>query len=219
MLRAVPVIGSSLEHFLFGPASELRLRRLDRTLKEVAEELRARGASPRVDTEEFARLLEGVLPRLSRATNEDVRMRLRDLLLNATALPAASPRWEEAELARQLIEEIDGPGLAIVAALGRCPDASRADWSARPVPQVSLVSRPVPQIVTGELDWDNLPSPTNPLGYEWAVVEEWAHRLRERRVILYHSGDARGGFGGIMLSHLGLLLVRWSLADSALSAT
>ena len=93
MLRAVPVIGSSLEHFLFGPASELRLRRLDRTLKEVAEELRARGASPRVDTEEFARLLEGVLPRLSRATNEDVRMRLRDLLLNATALPAASPRW------------------------------------------------------------------------------------------------------------------------------
>jgi len=176
-------------------------------------QVKAIGASPAVNSEEFVGLLEDLLPKIARATNEDVRQRFRDLLLNAATLPAGSPEWQGAELAGELLGEIDAPGLAILAALGRCPEAAKIDFAKSPVPNVSLVSSPVPQLVLGDFDYANPGEVQFAIGYDWSVVEEWTHRLREKRLLHYHSSHARGGFGNIYLSTLGQFLVRWALAD------
>jgi hypothetical protein len=213
ILKGVPYIGEMLRQFIFGPGAERRMRRIERTLAEIGERLQATDALPTVNSEEFVGLLEESLPKIARATSEDVRERFRDLLLNAATLPAGSPEWQGAELAGELLGEIDAPGLAILAALGRCPEAARVDFAKSPVPNVSLVSRPVPQVVLGDFDYANPGEVRFAIGYDWSVVEEWTHRLREKRLLHYHSSDGRGGFGNIYLSTLGQLLVRWALAD------
>jgi hypothetical protein len=60
-----------------------------------------------------------------------------------------------------------------------------------------------------------------PLPYTWVVLEEWVRRLREMRLISIgsHAGnpDAPGGegFGGLALTELGGLLVRWTVRAGA----
>ncbi len=214
VLKSVPYIGPAIEQFIYGPAVELRFRRIEQTLTEVAEALEAGKQTPNVSSEEYASLLESVLPRVGRATNEDVRLRFRDLLLNTAPLGTGSSEWEDASLARTLLEEIDAPGLAVMAALGRCPEANRPETSDHPWPNVSLVSRPFPQLVVGEFDYNHPHEAGTRIAYDWATVEEWVHRLREKRLLGYSSSDARGGFGGMYLNRLGLLLIRWTLTTN-----
>jgi hypothetical protein len=86
-LLAIPFVGPSLAHFLSAPLTELRWKRVEATLREVAEMLGSKNANSMVN-EEFANLLENVLPDLSRATDEEKRERFRDLL---TMLPSFPP--------------------------------------------------------------------------------------------------------------------------------
>ena len=141
---AVPYIGSSIEHFIFGPLTEIRIQRIEKTLTEVAASLGEKKAKKAVN-EPFTTLLESVIPELSRALNEDKRQRFRDLLTNAAELPEDSKEWEEAQLASTLLKEIGTPGLSILAAIARAED---------PDPIV-LTSQPVSQVFQGEFDYDH----------------------------------------------------------------
>jgi hypothetical protein len=49
----------------------------------------------------------------------------------------------------------------------------------------------------------------------WPVVEEWTHRLREKRLIGFSSTDARGGIGGVFMTELGKMLVEWTIGERA----
>ncbi|HUT58420.1 MAG TPA: hypothetical protein VNA25_11300 [Phycisphaerae bacterium] len=202
-LMAVPFVGSSLEHFIFGPLTELRFRRLEQTLSEVTESLGAEKAQAAVN-ERFATLLESVAPELGRSVSEGKRQRFRDLLINAAELPEESDEWEEAALASKLLQEMETPALAILAGIARCEPSARA----------TLTSQPVSQVVCGEFDYDNPGEPQHVLPYDWVVVEFWARWLRERRIIHYSSHDARGGFGGVAMADLGRFLVKWTMRDA-----
>ncbi len=204
ILKGIPYIGSTLEQFAFGPLEELRMRRIETTLAEVAEALKKCGPDCHVATEEFVNLLEEVLPELSRATNEEKRKCFRDLLTSAAFLDAGEAAWEQAVLARKLLTDLEAPALATIAALANCDAAE----------PVALVSRPKPQLVAeSEFDWDNPVEESWVIGYDWPIVEEWCQRMREMRLITFGSVDARGGFGGIGLTPLGRLLVRWAVGN------
>lgn len=199
-LMAIPYLGSPLAHFVFGPLNELRLKRIERTLGEIAAEL-GNEKSSIVANENFANLLEKVLPDLSRAVEEEKRQRFRDLLLNAAELPEESKGWEEAELAVTLLREIGTPGLAVLVAAANTKGGE----------SLTLTSRPVPQFVRGNFDYDNPGEPQHVLPYQWPVVDYWARWLREKRFVSFSSHDARGGFNGVILSELGAFLVSWVL--------
>jgi hypothetical protein len=195
---AVPYLGSTLAHFIFGPLTELRIKRIEKTLNEITEMVGEEKAKT-VNNEQFTNLLESLIPNLSRAVDEEKRQRFRDLLANAAELPSESSGWNEAHLASTLLSEIETPGLAILAGLDRFTREER----------VTLASLPVPQVFQGEFDYENPGEPQYVLPYEWPVVEYWARWLREKRLITYSSHDARGGFAGVALAELGNFLVKW----------
>ena len=178
LIKSIPVVGGTLDQFYFGRLDKLRWKRLQATLTEIVEILERIEASYSLDNEDFANLLESVIPPLIRSTNEDKRQCLRDLLLNAAQIPAGDPAWDEAKLAANLLDQIDPPGLAILAVIARDEE--------------NRVISPRYQ------DWS----------YQWPVIEEWAFRLRELRVINFNSVDARGGFGGVHLTSLGQMLAK-----------
>jgi len=205
LAKLVPGVGEGLDQLVFGPSEERRQKRVEATLNEIVDRLDSIGARPS-KAEEYVYLLESTLPTIARATNEDVRERFRDLLVNAATLPEGDGKWAEAQLSEQLLSEIDAPGLAILAQLARYKGPSPA----------ALVSKPVCQIVNEkEFDWANLSTGSHLVGYDWIVIEEWARRLREKRLIHIGShNSAKGGFGGISLDELGDLLVRWTVSES-----
>ncbi len=202
MLKGIPILGSSLEQFLFGPLQELRMRRIEATLQEIAAILQQKNIPPSaVETEEFANLLESVAPALSRSTNEDRRQRFRDLLLNAAQTPSGDPSWEEVKLASTLLDAIDAPGLVILAALSKTNPQNRFD----------VVSVPTPQVFEGRFDFDNPPGTHHVLPYEWRLIDEWVSRLREMRLIDTRGGFGRGGHSQVCLTDVGKMLIRWTL--------
>jgi hypothetical protein len=204
LLKGIPYVGGSLEQFVFGPLQERRWRRVERTLAEVALALGPEGAVGMVQ-EQFANLLEALSPSLGRVTDENKRKRFRDLLTNAAKLSADDAKWEEASLAAELLESLEAPALAILAAISRCSDA-RSN-------KLVLTSRPVSQVFEGEFDYDSPGTPQHVLPYEWVVVEYWARMLRDKRLIWYGSHDARGGFGGVGLAPLGDFLTQWVVSE------
>jgi hypothetical protein len=206
LLKGVPYIGASLDQFVFGPLQERRMRRIEATLGEVALALGPDGAMGLVQ-EQFVNLLEAIAPSLSRATDESKRVRFRDLLKNAGELPPQDPKWDEASLAAELLEELDSPALAILAAISRCND-SRSN-------KLTLTSRPVSQVFEGAFNYDEPGTPQHVLPYEWIVVEFWAQALKNRQLIWYSSSDVRGGFGGVGLAPRGEFLIRWTLCEPA----
>ncbi len=199
-LMAVPYLGSSLAHFIFGPLTELRIKRIEKTIDEVATQL-GEEKSLAAANENFANLFETVLPDLSRAVEDEKRQRFRDLLSNAAELPEGSTEWEEAALAAALLRDIGTPGLAILAALSQLDKGETA----------TLTSSPVSQLARGAFDYDNPGEPQQVIPYQWPVVEYWARWLREKQLLTYKSGDARGGFGDVAMTELGAFLVRWVL--------
>jgi hypothetical protein len=205
LAKLLPGGGEGLDQLLFGPSEERRQKRVEATLDEIIARLDSLGANP-AKAEEYVNLLESTLPTIARATNEDVRARFRDLLVNSATLPEGDGRWAEAQLAEQLLSEIDAPGLAILAQVARYNGRRPA----------ALVSKPVCQIVSEkDWDWENALAGAYVIGYAWSVIEEWARRLREQRLVTYAShNSSQGGFGGVALDDLGELLVRWTVSRS-----
>jgi hypothetical protein len=131
-LLAIPVFGSTLEKLLFGSLQELRMKRVEHTLNEVADMLRERNIDPTVENnEEFANFLETALPPLSRATNEDRRQRLRDLIFNVIQLEQCDVRWSEAHYALRMLEKIDEVGLVILAAGAKVSGKAKGEVTIR----------------------------------------------------------------------------------------
>jgi DNA-binding transcriptional ArsR family regulator len=185
-----------------GPLDELRSKRVDAALHEILARLRDLGAEP-TRAEEFANLFEKVLPKLARAASNAVRERFRDLLVNAAQVPTGDHRWGQANLAEQILSELDEPAITILTLLVRANTSSYVD----------IVSAPVPQVVpAGSFQWQSPQLGCHPIGADWPVVEEWLRRLRETRLIIYRSHDGRGAFGEVRLAQLGQLLVDWVLA-------
>jgi hypothetical protein len=204
ILKGIPYLGETLDQFIFGRLDELRFKRFESTLTEIAAMLKESKRDPRVDSEQFVELLEAITPSLVRATRNEKRERFRDLLLNAATLPPDSAEWEKAKLAGQLLAELEAPALAVLASVAHYIGAQPA----------SIVSLPRPQVVNQEsFSWDS-PSPgLLVIDFDWSVVEEWMRRLREKRLIGFQSHDARGGFGGVYLTELGKMLVEWTVGE------
>lgn len=86
ILKGIPYLGESLNQFIFGRLDELRFKRFESTLTEIAERLKESRRDHGVDSEQFINLLEAVAPHLVRAIDDEKRERFRDLLLNAAIL-------------------------------------------------------------------------------------------------------------------------------------
>ena len=67
-------------------------------------------------SEDFGGLMEATGPAIGRTTSEDKRSLLRDLLLNAAALPPSDPEWESARMAGELLSALEPPSLSIIGA-------------------------------------------------------------------------------------------------------
>src|SRR5579885_1318772 len=201
-LQLIPNVGGAIDRLMFGSLDDLRSKRMEDTLKEIGVKLEELGLDHYIDNnEDFGNLLQDVAPPLSRSSNEDRRRRFRDLILNATQIPAGDVRWEEVHFASKLLDSIDAPGLAILAALVRCKHE-----------HVWIFSQPIPYVHDGEVDvakhdWRLVAEPHHGLQYDWTVIEETVWRLKEMRLIGLGSSDARGGFGAVALMSLGKLLV------------
>jgi HNH endonuclease len=109
-----------------------------------------------------------------------------------------------------ILSGLDDPRLAILAALAKVPEASKVDFARHPVPNVNLVSRPAPQVVTGDFDWLNPEERGLRINWPWLILQEAARTLREQGLLHYHTSDARGGCGSIYLFELGQVVVRCS---------
>jgi hypothetical protein len=203
LIKSVPVIGAGLDELIFGAAREIRFKRLEDTLAEIAAAVG--GDAPGLRAEEFAQIVTASLPRIAKATSERSRTMLRDLLVKAAGLEAGDQRWEEASLASDTLANIQPPGLAIIAGIANPPaDQVR-----------SLVSLPVPQVIamrTGEFNWGIPTVRGEPLGFDWPTTEEWFYRLHDMRIVSHQSSDARGGWDDMRLKSLGRLLVDWCLS-------
>ena len=204
ILKGIPYLGETLDGFIFGRLDELRFKRFESTLTEIAERLKESNHVSYVESEQFINLLEAIAPDLVRATMNEKRERFRDLLLNAATLPPNSAEWEKAKLAGQLLSELEAPALAVLASIAHYEGE----------PHASIVSLPRPQVVDQKnFSWDSPSLGPLVIDFDWPVVEEWARRLREKRLIGFSSSDARGGFGGIYLNELGKMLVEWTIGE------
>lgn len=203
ILKGVPYVGASLEHFIFGPLAEARMRRIEVILTNISNSLHEASAANNMCSERFVNLLEEVTPDLSRAVDLEKLGAFQSLLLNAAQLSPEAQEWSEAQFAADLLKRIEAPGLDIIAALARCSIRY----------PLTIASVPRPQVHEGkEFDYETPPDPQHSLHYKWVVIEEWAHRLREMRLVSYQSSDARGGFGGVQFGPLGDFVVRWLIA-------
>jgi len=200
ILKGIPYIGASLEHFIFGPLNELRMRRIESTLKEVAEILNQKNYIAYIDNEYFVNLFETVVPSLSRSINEDRRKHFRNLLLNAAKKPLNNSNWDEAKLASELLDDIDSPGLFILAEICRSKS------------NTVLFDIETNRVVDVGPGADPIKSPRD-LQYAWPMIEEWAKRLKEMNLIEYGRQNSSIGIEGVHLTDLGNLLVRWILSD------
>lgn len=213
IIKGIPYLGGSLEQFIFGPLNELRMRRFEYTLTEIAENLRERNCPIYVENEYFVNLLESIAPSLSRSLNEERRKCFKNLLLNVAQTQLEDSTWEEAKLASHLLDTIDGPGLAILAAIYKHESDAVYLFQESPPNNLNIISD---------------------MQYEWTVIKEWAIRLKEMRIIIYEKAseileDNNPGpdpptkepydeqeIKIVFLTDLGKLLVRWVISDNSL---
>lgn len=208
LLSAIPYIGSALAKFSFGVLTERRIARIERTLSEVAETV-GEDASKSAVNEHFVSLLENISPELSRATDEEKRQRFRDLLTNAAELSENSEEWAAANLAADILKEIDTPGLIILAALARLEEHEKAIIAGNPVPQI-LRGVDEREFVRNGYVYAGETQQTLP--YEWAVIDHWVRQLGQLRLIEKGS-HGRDSYVGARLADLGRYLVKWVLRE------
>jgi hypothetical protein len=113
-----------------------------------------------------------------------------------------------------ILEKLDDPSLSILAALASVSEASTVDFSRDPVPNVNLVSLPIPQVVTGDFDWHNPRERGVKLNWPWLILQEAVLALRDQHLLHFHTSHARGGYGNIYLSQLGQTVTRSSAFPS-----
>lgn len=214
LLLGAPAVGASLERLVFGPFQELRMKRIDQTVAEIAAALRDRGEPNGASKEEFAEFFDRVGPSIVRETTETKRRWFRDLLLNVALTPSGDPAMEEARLAIGLIEQINPPGLEIIARLNTPDHSGKINVLVLDEP-ASLAVWPADAIS---------PSFSRPLSYGSVVVEEAVRPLKGmHHVVNYSDGLNRptsnsayanlDGYDGISLTKKGRLLVKWGMAD------
>jgi hypothetical protein len=177
---------------------ELRFKRIEKTLSEVATALQADGVASMMSSEDFATLLESVLPEISRSTNEDRRERYRDLLIKSARLEPGSDLRQDASLYAGLLREIDPPGLTVLGALTKSPSERN-----------SIFSKPSSRLYIGLVDFSAPEGDFILLPYAWILIEEWVWGLKEKRLPGFDSVDARGGFGSVYLTALGKFFIEW----------
>jgi len=213
IIKGIPYLGGSLEQFIFGPLNKLRMRRMECTLKEIVKILHERNCPIYMENEYFVNLLESIAPSLSRSLNEERRKCFKNLLLNVAQTQLEDSTWEEAKLASHLLDTIDSPGLAILAAIYMHESDAVYLFQESPPNNLNIISD---------------------MQYEWTVIKEWAIRLKEMRIIIYEKAsdvleDNNPGpdpstkepydeqeIKIVFLTDLGKLLVRWVISDNSL---
>lgn len=203
VIKGVPYLGDSLEQFIVGPRTEKRQRRLEETLAEVASAVA--GMRDTVVNERFVNLIERTAPAIALEPSDAKRARFRDLLISSAELQQESTQWSAAELATELLLELDDVSMQILAAMHR----ARGGFDA-------VVSAPSPQLVMQKaFDWAVPASGAFAIPHEWVVVERRLRRMREMPLVSYNTHDARGGFGGLVVAPLGQFLLNWTLREPA----
>jgi hypothetical protein len=198
ILKGVPYIGESISHLIYGRLDELRWKRIEKTLNEVAEEIKKCGVSPEIN-ERFVNILEQSLPLIAKETIERKRLAYVSFLVNSANVKS-DEKEEEAKFISEILNELPSVALTILAG------ANRAKGS------FSIVSHPKPQIFAGKFNESNIEDQGvfYELNYQWPIVEEWARRLKERRCITYGSHGRYGYHGGAIMP-LGKLINDWCI--------
>jgi hypothetical protein len=211
----IPVIGPSLEKLCFGGVEELRLRRVEATLREIGEALERDGKRHKIDdNEDFAGILESVLPRLGRATSEGRRAAFRKLLLNATQLAPGDLKWTEAELAVRMLDSVNEVGLSLIAALHCLLDETRHTRFSIFLIQDDqyILSGKHADEIRPDLDFDGKTYPMARFDYHDSVARFWVEELERLKLITCKSYEAVE-IVGVSLTHRAGLLIEWALAD------
>lgn len=133
--------------------------------------------------------------------------------------PALTVAGEDAAVldayALGILEKLDDPSIAIISALARVPAAATVDFNRDIVPNVHFVALPAPQIVTGEFNWQNPQERGLRVNWPWLVLQDATVALRQKRLIHFHTVDARGGYGNIYLSPVGQTVIGCSAFPSS----
>lgn len=201
ILKGVPYIGEPINHLVYGRLDEIRWKRIEKTLNEVAEILNSRGNIPEIN-ERFANLLEEILPTIAKETIEEKRQAYVTLLVNSATV-VSDEKEEEAKLIAEILNELPSVALSILAG------ANKANGT------FSIVSHPAPQVFAGTYDEKNYEQQGvfHKINFQWPIVEEWTRRLREKRCITYGSHGKFGYHGGVIMP-LGKLINDWCIASS-----
>ena len=208
LIKGLPYIGSSLDQLVYGNQDERRWLRLEKTLQEIEEGMKARKIPAKeILKEEFDHLLRLTAGKLGDATNEDKRERFRDLLLNSVSLPEGDREWESARLAGELLNQLEGPALHILSGLVAEGALEKELRTVLRLPQPQITNyhvRSQEQFDATEVN--------RPLDYEWAVVDAWMSRLVELKLISGQSCAAKA-WTNVALTALGVFLTKWILAN------
>ena len=201
ILKGVPYIGEPINHLIYGRLDELRWKRIEKTLNEVAEEIKKCGSSPEIN-ERFVNILEQSLPSIAKETIERKRLAYVSFLVNSANVKS-DEKEEEAKFVSEILNELPSVALTILAG------ANKAKGS------FSIVSHPKPQIFAGKFDERNIEDQGifYEINYQWPIVEEWARRLREKRCITYGSHGRYGYHGGAIMP-LGKLINDWCISQN-----
>ena len=204
-IKGIPYIGSSIDELMYGQLDEIRWRRLEDTLGELAEAMRSLGI-PADETakEEFGRLLEDVAPAVAGSTSQQKRRLLRDLLLNAVRLESADPQWESARLAADLLSPLSYAAVEVLAALHRLDSRESGKLA-----ELRLPAPPDRPVVVLEDE----SQPPIEMSYERFVVDEGYRQLTETsaRRLVVAGAHGRNKYEHIGLTELGTFVIEWAV--------
>lgn len=219
LIKSVPGIGSGADQLIFGPVDARWQKRIEGMLEDVLERLEGKDA-PGLQTDEMYELFESSSASIARATAEDKRARFRDLLVNAAQTPAGDPRWEEARLAREMLEGLEAPAFEILSRTHALEvehenslvmvyyDDGLARFGIMP-----------PVFNINKSGWETTIGWKGQTVHDAVLIHEWTKRLAERELVSLDS--VRGSGGGLIdktltqlaLTARGKFLVRWTIAD------
>lgn len=198
ILKGVPYIGEPINNLIYGRLDELRWKRIEKTLNEVAEKIKKIDDNPKIN-ERFINILEQNLLTIAKETVESKRLAYVSFLTNSINVNT-DEKEEEAKFLSEVLNELPSVALSILAG------ANKANGP------FSIVSYPKPQIFAGKFDEQD--KENQGIFYEincqWPIVEEWARRLREKRCVTYKSHGKYGYHGGSLMP-LGILINDWCI--------
>lgn len=226
-LLAIPVYGASLEKLLFGGAAEVRMRRVEETLAEVCEKLVEQGKAANIEgNEEFANLMEEVLPPLGKATIESKRARFRDLLFNAMQLPPNDKSWEAASLAASTLANLNGTAMEILAGIHLVSQSDQPyQYRSRPCvinmgglrhrKKLGYYLALQQESQSFSLDAPECPKSTffDLSESEPVIIRETLNKMTSLGILKFKA-ERNFLHHGIVLTDLGQLLIRWAISDA-----